>query len=458
MRNTLALLVVLLSHGAIATRAEPAESTLAFTDITVIDVENGLALPHMTVVVVGDRIITIGKYGKGALPRNARVIPAKGKYMIPGLWDMHVHLSVGGERSLALLIANGVTGVRDMGGDISLVRTYRQRISAGTLLGPRIQGSAQIIENAKWLKTVQALPIPEIQPYLKANARLGIATPEDARQAVSRLANDGIDTIKIRNSPSREAYLALTEEAKKRGLPVVGHLPTAVGLMDASDAGQKSIEHTDSLGEALDGMTAEQRKIMFDRLGRNGTWFTPTLVAEQYQGASEEVMSPLIEGKTGVHRERHHLVSSKLLDFWRLQNALTKYNSPGRDAAALVAKGIERLREMHRTKVRMLAGTDLGAMLVYPGLAVHDELELLVSRIGMTPAEALQTATINPAIFFGMENNTGSIQAGKTADLVVLDGNPLHDVRNTKTINAVIVSGRYLSKKALESATAQQIF
>jgi imidazolonepropionase-like amidohydrolase len=374
--------------------------------------------------------------------------------MIPGLWDMHTHLALGGEELLGLLVANGVTGVRDMGGDFSLIKTYRARITAGSLLGPRIKAAGQIVEDANWVKKMQSVPIPEIQALMKADPRLGIATPEEARQAVNKLADAGVDTVKIRSAPSLEAYLALADEAKKRGLALVGHLPPRIGLMEASDAGQKSIEHASSLAfsKDLDKLSAVQKDELYSRLTSNKTWFTPTLVAEQYQGATEAFVSPLIEGETGVHAERHRFVPTKLLDFWRLQKGMIKFNPPGLDLAALVSKGTERLREMHRAKVPMLAGTDLGIMLVYPGLAVHDELELLVSRVGMTAAEALRTATLNPAIFLEMEDKTGTIKAGKMADLVLLDANPLQNIGNTRSINAVVVNGRYLSKKDLSFA------
>src|SRR5215510_1523977 len=246
MKRVVALLM--LFSGVIEAPAQgnnPAKpAATAVTDVSVIDVISGVVLPGRTVVITGNRISEISKGRKLRLPKSTRRISGRGKFLIPGLWDMHVHLTYVGENSLPVFLANGVTSVRDMGGVFNQVKAWRDEVAAGTRLGPRIKAAGPIIESARWIAAVREMSKkatnkePDWLPY-----RVGVLSPEDARKAVDSIADSGADFIKIRNNPSREAFLAIADEAKRRGLPLAGHQPARVALADASDAGMSSIEH-----------------------------------------------------------------------------------------------------------------------------------------------------------------------------------------------------------------------
>ena len=223
---------------ALSSRAAP---QLSITHVNVVDVESGAVRPDRTVVIEGDRIRAITT----SAPAGGRTIDARGAYMIPGLWDMHVHLGMGGRSALALLVANGVTGVRDMGGKFDLVRSWRDSVTAGTLVGPRIEMTGPIVENARWLSAVRGIleQTGDTAAVRDFSERIPVATPEEARAAVARVAALGVTLLKVRNDPPPDAYFALLAEARTRGIRVVGHPPQRVGLAQASDSGQVSLEH-----------------------------------------------------------------------------------------------------------------------------------------------------------------------------------------------------------------------
>ena len=219
-RSTLFLSVLCLSAG-VAT-AQP----LAFTDVTVIDVAGGTAEPGMTVVVTGDRITGVGPSVEVEVPADAAVIDARGKYLIPGLWDMHTHHSW---HSFGLHIANGVTGVRDMGiSTLSLaeIEALRQEVSAGREIGPRVVAAGPTVDGSA--STDGAL--------------VSATTPERGRWVVDSLSAAGADFIKVYNLP-RDTYFAIADQAAERGIPIAGHLSPEVTLEEAAEAGQRSIEH-----------------------------------------------------------------------------------------------------------------------------------------------------------------------------------------------------------------------
>ena len=445
MKKTIALLLIVV----LPTLLRAQNRSLVFRNVTVIDMRSKQPQPNMTVVISGNQILKIGKNLK--IPRNAEVIDASGKFMIPGLWDMHIHLSFATELALPALVANGVTGVRDMGGDIKQIDEWRGRIASGRLLGSRIVRAGLVVDGQK----------PD-GPY-----RLTITNAAEAREAVISLKRRGAAFIKIHNGVSREAYFALADEARKQQIPFVGHIPKEVTPAEAIDAKQLSIEHTESLFDnilfsasqrglnAKDGLNqafaAYQDDLaarLFQRFRRNGTWYDPVLVTyRSFAFRTDFAANP-------DTRNRYVAASTKQL--W------DKYQPFNRDlpaeTIALRKSAFKRFLElvglMRREKVNLLAGTDAGGIRdVIPGFSLHDELTLLV-QAGLTPFEALQTATINPAKYLNMTESLGTIEKSKFADLVLLDANPLDDIGNTKKIFAVVVNGQYLSKKSLEKMLA----
>src|SRR5262245_11158965 len=438
------LMVLLMMQNMPLGRQAPA-SALVIKDVTVIDVIGAAVKPHMTAVISGDRIATLGEAGKVATPKDALVVDGRGKFLIPGLWDMHVHLSRVGENALSLFIAQGVTSVRDMGGDFAEVKLLRDRIASGTLLGPRVKAAGPILESARFIRGMRDATV--------AAKRIGVGSPTEAAQAVASIARLGPDFIKIRTNASRESYLAIAAEAKRVGLPLVGHAPRGLSLIEVSDAGQRSIEH--GLG-AVENYSEAQWKDIAERFIKNGTYVVPTLIAgHTYREMPDQEVMVLIEDTTGAKDERRKYISPALADSWRRQMEAKKRETPT-DWEANRVKNRQSLRLLYQAGVKIMMGTDMGAPLVYPGWSAHEELELLVQRVGMTPMEALQSATRIPAEFFGMADSLGAVEKGKIADLILLEANPLEQISNTNKIFAVIVGGRYYDKaarqKMIESA------
>nr|MBA4184141.1 amidohydrolase family protein [Acidobacteriota bacterium] len=251
---------------------------IVFTNVTVIDATGAPAKPGMTVVISGGRIAALGKTGKVRVPKNAQTIDATGKFLIPGLWDMHAHLSYAGETAFPALVASGITGVRDMGGDLNQIDGWRREVANGMRLGPYIVRAGSFVDGVK----------PD------AKYRLSVTNEIEARQAVRTLKKQGVDFIKIHNALPRDAFFALSDEARKRHIPFVVHLPRGVSAAEASDAGAKSIEHIEillesalyrkdatakTLKEAYEENTGEKGAALFARFVKNGTYYVPTLVA-----------------------------------------------------------------------------------------------------------------------------------------------------------------------------------
>jgi imidazolonepropionase-like amidohydrolase len=455
-----ALTALLLASLAAQTRRSVQSPHIVFNHVTVIDMNGGAPKAGMTVVVAGDRIAALGPVGSVRVPKGARVIDASGKYLIPGLWDTHVHLWRLEESTLLVFLANGVTSVRDMGGGLDKVKAWRDEVRAGTLAGPRIRTAGTILEDARWLEAVLNISrqIGDAEGLRVISERIGVTGPEDARRAVASLARRGVDFIKIRTVASPETFTAIMTAAKRHGLPVAAHAPLRGGrdpVMDltrAAAAGLKSVEHAETVSLALGGQSAAAAGKEF---ARHGTWYTPTIVAQlNWRVTPADVTNAQIADAEGNRDPRNRYVPDSLRGHWRWQMSLRQYEQE-QDWATENRRQMEELRAMGRAGAGLFAGTDVSAVLVYPGFSLHDELELLVSQGGLTPFEALQSATRNPPHFFDLQQQFGTVERGKIADLVLLDADPLEDIRNTKRINAVVVNGRLLDRSALDSLLSQ---
>lgn len=380
--------------------ASPGPASLVLEDIAVVDVERGVALPHRTVEIAGGRIISVvpatARPHEGALLRDGR-----GRYVIPGLWDMHAHLD---EAALGRLLAHGITGVRDMGGDATELRRWRDRIADGTLLGPRL---------------VFAGPVLAGPPATPSASRWVVATPEEATRAVDSLAALAVDFVKVWDGVPREAFLALARRARERGLPLAGHVPTSVTPREASDAGQRSVEHLEFVPKACMGLFGDRPAALpagcdaaaldslVRHLARNGTWLDPTI------------------------------------SMFRAYVPAPAYAAIGAGFRGLVPT-------LRASGVGLLAGTDTDDGHIAAGASLHDELALLVAA-GFTPAEVLRAATVSPARFLGLADSLGTVAPGRAADLVVLEGDPLRDIANTRRVAYVVRAGRLLSRAQLDS-------
>jgi imidazolonepropionase-like amidohydrolase len=429
-------------------------AALAFTHVTVIDVSGGPAQPDMTVVTDKGYIVAVGSSAGLRPPAGAKIIAARGKYLIPGLWDMHVHTVFGdwlprNERvTLPLFVANGVTGVRDMGGDLAVLKEWRAAIATGRLLGPRMIIAGPMLDG----------PVPRFP------SSAPVATPADARRIVDELQAQGVDFIKIQSLVPRDGYFAAADEAKKLGIPFVGHVPDAVRASEASDSGQKSIEHftgifegastiedqlitgPKSLGVNVKTFDPERARRLVELMAKNQTWQVPTLVWERGQWLVDDIdktHDPLTKYAPHAWKDRT----------WPM---FVREIMEGMDTDPLpvrrhfVQMELDMTLAMFRAGVPFMAGTDTAAGVhVFPGFSLHEELALFV-KAGLTPLQALQTATLNPARFLGRVADMGSVAEGKVADLVLLDANPLDDINNTRRIRGVLLAGRYFDRAALD--------
>jgi imidazolonepropionase-like amidohydrolase len=445
------LLAVLVP--CVAAQSARDTKTLAITHVTVIDVAGGASKPDMTVTVRGGRIAAIEKSSR-KLPEETRVVDGRGKFLIPGLWDMHVHTNFGDwlpggkDLILPLFVANGITGVRDMGGDLHFLKEWRDQIDSGTIVGPRMVISGPMIDGAP--------------PHFPAS--VPVTTAAEGRKAVDDLKLGGADFIKVQSYIPRDAYFAVADESKKQGMTFVGHVPDAIRASEASNAGQKSIEHYTGIfegcstieDELLKGPKGPRRVVetysapkcaaLIALLAKNGTWQVPTLFWERGQWLIDDLDLSQSPGAKYAAASLRNQTYKKFTD-----SILKELDTdPVTYRRQFVAKELEMTLAMHRAGVPLMAGTDTAAgVYVIPGFSLHQELELFV-KAGLTPTEALQTATLNPAKFLGRTRDLGTVEKGKFADLVLLDANPLPDIRNTQKISAVVLGGRYFSRADLD--------
>lgn len=424
----------------------PATESLAFTRVAVVDVEGGRVLPEQTVVVRGNRIV---RMGSGPVPARARVVDARGKYMIPGLWDMHTHVELNGAAALLLYAANGVTSIRDMGAhDFARTRAWRDSIAAGLRTGPRMKIAAPIVESPEWLRAVRRMQEREGQPTAWLDQRYGPASAEEAVRWVDSVAALGADHVKVRNYPALEVLRALMSRARERGLPVYAHIHRGLSPAEASAAGMRSFEH--GFFPALGG-SAAGRDSLFRQLAANGTAIVPTLVTWRGRELTGDALMFALDAASGPNLR---YVPPEVSRRWRDEAKTRRYETP-QDWSALARADRRNVRELQDAGVVVMVGSDGGAPLVVPGFATHEELALLVAEGGLTPLQALRAATVRPAAFLGMADSLGVVRAGKVADLVLLDANPLEDIRNTRRIAAVVLNGRYLDRAALDRLLAQ---
>ncbi len=464
MKQILCLMMILLLAAQFPAQTTPSEPRpLVFTGVTVIDILGGKLKPGTTVIVSGNRITSVGK--KIKIPKDAQIVDGSGKFLIPGLSDMHAHTltSTSYEWIFPMLIAHGITGVREMGNNMPFeqISLIRREIVEGKRLGPRLGSATGRIFDGP------GTTIPHVSTI--------VTTPDEARQLVRIYKEQGADFIKPYNLLSREVYLAIVDEAKRQKIPIAGHIAFSMTAAEVSDLGQISLEHVQigifiscsrdepelrrewqelirngQRGAGLTIMTkavatySEQNaQSLFALLRRNDTWVCPTSVVNrpvELIGDESKLLSD----------SRMKYIPASTRQRWneQFQQRPGLVNSPAERKARSDLR-LKIVGAMHRAGVRILAGADAPNPYIFPGFSLHEELELLVEA-GLTPLEALQTATINPAKFLGKENEIGTIEKGKLADLVLLEANPLEDIRNTTRIAAVVANGKYLPKADLQ--------
>jgi imidazolonepropionase-like amidohydrolase len=458
-------LILFCSSFLLAQQRTSSRQVFVFTHVTVIDATGAEAKPDMTVVIRDGRIAALSKHGKIRPAKSAQIVDASGKFLIPGLWDMHVH-EWNKEAFFPLFIANGVTGVRDMFSPLPPIKQWRAEVAAGTTIGPHIAAAAGIILDG---------PNPACAP-----CSIAVGNAAEGRKAVLTVKEMGADFIKVYSMLPRDAYFAIAEEAKRQNMVFAGHVSEFVSAGEASDAGQKSIEHltgvlvacsakeeelrkenearlradgfhadTIMLEEsgALDSFDEKHAAALFARFKRNGTWMCPTLSVLR---ARAFIGDPDFRNDLRLKYIQNFLRKQFWEDAFGFSSRTAEDNARAR---RVFQKQLEVVGMMKRAGVDFIAGTDTANPYVFPGFSLHDELGLLV-QAGFTPMEALQAATRDAARYLGRLDSVGTIEKGKIADLVLLDANPLAEIGNTRKINAVVIGGKLITRPELDKMLA----
>jgi len=438
---------------------------LTIEHVTLIDATGAPPVRDISIAIENGRITRIAKR---IPPGPARVINARGKFVIPGLWDMHVHIGATPEKFFPLFAAAGVSGVREMysGVPAAVIAQWRANPDSPWIVAPGfIDGPLMLT------------PPP---------GATAVSTPEQARLAVRYLAQSGANFLKVYNSIPREAYFALAEEAAVIGIPFAGHVPEAVSPREAAEAGQRSQEHLLNVllacspreeelrAERIAIMTSpaisaferarllgfpqpeglfdtydvEKAEALFRTFVERGTWHTPTLVLLKGFAFGDALLrDPHAAFMPAAWRMTPHPRDK----FYMQDLAPAEFDALAERVSTLLQRYKTLVGDMHRSGVQFLAGTDVSMTNpVLIGFGLHEELALLVEA-GLTPMEALQTATRNPAQYLGRLADMGTVEAGKIADLVLLDADPLKDIHNTQKIHGVVWHGRYLDRKDLDA-------
>lgn len=448
------------------------ENVLVFKNVSVIDAVNGLR-DSRNVIIKGNRIVAEGAAEDTMEPSGATVIDCNGKYLIPGLWDAHVHL--GSNKDLIpvispLFIVNGITYVRDVGGDLDLLLKLRREAEEASYSGglaPRIFMSG---------------------PILRRDCLSNISV-EQALSIVDSLIDAGVDQIKLYELVPNEIFFEVVSHAKEKGFKVSAHVPGGMDVIEASNAGLGSMEHMFGLETSCsadwDSLLKARQQMIVKYSERTESWLRREIYREQRMHAfrtqdderREKVLSSLADNNTWVvptmivltladpviynradWRETYRYLPEPLRSDWA-KNAISEEGiipasvyrwSDSREEMITHARwAYDMIPRLAEAGVGIMAGTDTPLIMLTPGFSLHEELILLV-RAGLTPLQAIESATLQPAVYFGVDDQQGSIAKGMMADMVLLDANPLEDIANTQRINAVIREGHMHTRDNLD--------
>jgi len=453
--------VIAASSAAIAmscsaqSNTSPSLPPLAITNVTVIDAVQAQRLRARTVLIDDGRITAVGAAAAIALPHDAVRIDGRGKFLVPGLVDMHVHLFNNASHrppndwTFPLFVANGVTGVREMAArpeQIAQVRHWNDDVDSGALVAPRV---------------------------LAAGVPVNGASATDVRASVREAAEQGADFIKVFSEVPAPQWHAILDEARQRRIPVDGHVPATVTLIDAARAGQRTAEH---LMQAYEACSSVEDKVIALRVGLAGDAAVELRDQQEREVLEKFDRSTCLKKAQVVAQTRQAEVPTLVLSRFETVPAGSDFSTDPRwsllradeqvrwqrilgqrsaDDAELAAQrwkvSCDITRIMNSAGIALLAGTDTPMPLNYPGYSLHDELELLVA-CGLSTAQALQAATTRPARLLNLADSSGAVELGKRADLVLLDADPLLDIHNLRRIRAVILAGHLLRREQLDAA------
>jgi imidazolonepropionase-like amidohydrolase len=419
--------------------------TYAITDVAVVDVEQGKILPHQTVIVEGELIRIVGPRTEVVMPDGARVIDGRGLYLMPGLVDAHVHY-FDQEVFGRVMIANGVLLARDMGLPTNQAVKLREALKQGELIGPELIVTGSVLDGD-----------PPIIPAIS----IGLKTPEEARAAVRQQVAAGVNEIKVYSRLDKNVFLAIVDEAQKAGLKVVGHVPDSIGIEEAAAAGLKSSEHLHGFDKVVAGLLGAYVRQTYGGMGAEAGYLQrlnevdPSelqAVYQQLRVSGLTVCPTVIVFKIGTdytaikagNFQGSEYISPFILSIWQSQWAQQE------DLPDFIWQNwAQMVKGLHEAGVPLMVGTDLAVLGIIPGEAVHQEMEIWQDA-GIPPVDVLRSATLVPVRFMGLGDRLGTVTEGKTASVVLVKGNPLEDIRNTRLIEGVFLRGKYYDRADLD--------
>ncbi len=429
--------------------AESSSGAVAFVNVNVLPMDSERVIRDQTVVIEGGKIASIGDSSRARVPGNATLIDASGRYLMPGLCDMHIHLegdawnvmlppeerfaegSLDWDDLLFPYVANGVTMVQVMSALPEHVEV-REKVAEGEILGPRLL-LARMIDGPD-----RAWP-PPLSTW--------VASPEEARQAVLDIHQTGYDSVKVYSFLDRESYGAIVAAAREVGLGVVGHVPLELSLEEVLAAGQDLIAHMEEVRVGYeDGFSQDRIDHLARLIADSDTWVTPTLTT------SRHILAVLDDFEGELARPEVRYLHPMAVGVWSVINHLL-YEPIPEEHRVVIERNFNELHRpltlaLHRAGGKMMTGSDALIPSNVPGFSLHDELAELVS-VGLSPYEALRASTTLPHEFLGELDRGGTVEVGKRADLVLLRENPLDDIAHSRTISGVMVGGRWIPEEEI---------
>ena len=415
-------------------------------NVHIVDANNKVIIKNQDVVISGEKITLVENTKK---ERTAgTVIDGSGKFLAPGLWDMHTH-NWWQLHFSDLYVSNGVIGVRNMYTPMSMIKPVTDSIQNNLILGPYYVAAGRVIEGSD----------PEFPDWLVVDK------VEKIKSALDTLQMEGSDFVKIYNKVPRQVYFELVKEARKRGMRVEGHVPMEVSVLEASEAGQESFEHLLGIPELCTSDT-----LFKDRFKNN--WFAAVMNSDDYatlkldESIAAKNLSLLRKNKSWVcptlavwhayfnsdlpfdKDPNLEKMPSEMKDFWMGElNKYRKKDATYKEKARLKYSNLQKVVHLlYKNQVPVLVGTDAMNPFVYPGFSLHKELQLL-KECGIPDAEVFKMATVNAVQFLKLENEYGAVKPGLNASLILLTANPLEDISNTQKIESVFVKGNKVDKK-----------
>ncbi len=415
----------------------------AITNVSIVDVENGITIPEQTVIIVDEQITQIGGQEFVPIPQGATIIKGEGLYLIPGLVDAHVHY-FDAPTFGRLMIANGVLLVRDMGMPNEYILPLRDELNRGATLGPEMVTTGFILDGD-----------PPLIPIIS----VGITSPDQGRAIVRQQVEAGVDSIKTYSRLDKNDFLAILDEAQKYNLPVAAHLPESVYLEDAAAASLASSEHFNGfekviakllgeparfyfVGQAADAgylsrlseVDPQELQAVYERLGESGLTVCPTVVTFKTLTHLSTIQGGSFSGSQYISPG-----VSEMWTLWAQQSDLPDF---------IWQNWMQMVVGLNQAGVPLMVGTDLMLPGIIPGFSVHEEMAIW-QEAGIPAVDILRSATIVPAQFMRLGDRLGSVSVGKIASVVLVRGNPLEDIRNAQQIEGLFLRGQYFSSDDL---------